>query len=370
MKSHRVRRVAVITGSRAEFGLLRSTMQAIRAHPDLSLQVVVTGMHLLRRFGHTVDDIRRDGWTIDAKIPMQKGDDGPLDQSEGLSRGVRGIARFLHAGASDVALVLGDRVEAIAGGLAAVAVHCPLAHIHGGDIAPGDLDDRFRGALTKLADVHFPATQAARRRIVRMDTPADRVICVGAPGLDDLRARIRCMDKKARPRSDRALVVQHPIGRSPRVEQRVMTAILCAVRRQNMSATVVYPNSDRGHSGIVEAIERHRSRKDVEVTTSLKRADYIDALIAAPLIIGNSSSGIIEAATAGTPAVNVGERQRGRERSGSSVVDCGESVAEIERAVEMARRKRPRLGAPSRYGDGQAGCRIADELASDLLDRF
>ncbi|MCH7705352.1 MAG: UDP-N-acetylglucosamine 2-epimerase, partial [Planctomycetes bacterium] len=150
-------------------------MEAINRHRRLELQLAVTGMHLLRGFGHTVNEIKRDGWRIDARVRMQRGNDDPLDQALGLSRGIAGLARFFDAARTDVVLVLGDRIEAMAAALAAVSTGRILGHIHGGDVAPGDFDDSMRHAISKLAHVHFAATRASARRLVRMGESPQRV---------------------------------------------------------------------------------------------------------------------------------------------------------------------------------------------------
>ena len=365
-----VRRVAVVTGTRAEDGLLRSPMEAVAKHPDLRLQLVVTGMHLLRKFGRTIDRIISDGWLIDARVKMQTGDDSPLDQAIGLSRGVRGIANYLEQGRTDIVVVLGDRIEAMAGALAAVTTGRLLAHIHGGDIAPGDFDDSLRHAVTKLAHLHLVATEAARKRLIRMGESPDRVHCVGAPGLDRL-VKLLKNRRGRKQHTGRALVVHHPCGRSTIRERRTMKMILQAVDEAGLNTTVVYPNSDRGHTGIIEAIESHRKHaKDGSMTVvrSLARDVYLDMLIEADVLIGNSSSGMIEAGTAGTPAVNVGPRQRGRQTGGNSVIHAEESAAAIREALTKALRKRPIIGAGTVYGDGTAGTRIADLLARVSLD--
>ncbi len=364
-----VRRVAVVTGTRAEYGLLRSTVAAISRRKRLSLQVVVTGMHLLRRFGHTIDDILRDGWPVDARIAMQRGDDSPLDQAAGLARGIEGIARFCDKAKTDIVVVLGDRIEALAGALAAVTTGRLLAHIHGGDLAPGDFDDSLRHAITKLAHLHLTATRSARRRIIRLGEPADRVHHVGAPGLDELAALVAQAkgNGSIRASTGRALILHHPCGRTPGHERRVMSSVLRAVDEAGLACTCIYPNSDRGHSGIIEAIEAHRRRANpaaFEVVRSLDRDTYLRRLIQADVLVGNSSSGIIEAATAGTPAVNIGPRQLGRERSGGTVIDADETVNSIRTAIRTARRKRPIMGKPTAYGDGTAGERIAKLLAA------
>ena len=363
------RRVAVITGTRAEYGVLQSTMQAVAGDPRLELQVVVTGMHLLREFGHTVDDIVRDGWHIGARVRMQAGRDGALDQAEGLARGIAGISRFFEAAKTDLVVVLGDRIEAMAGALAAVTTGRILAHIHGGDVAPGDFDDSLRHAITKLAHVHLAATRDAARRIIRMGESPNRVHVVGAPGLDRLRELLRSGRPPCRPRcSGRAfaLVVYHAWGRSPEIECRTMTAILRAVESAGLRRVILYPNTDRGHRGVLRAIEQHRRRArpdEVQICRSLPRDDYLHALLDAAVLIGNSSSGIIEAPLAGTPSINVGARQAGRLPGGPSVRQCSESPAALRAALRHALHKRPRSGGRSVYGDGRAGQHIARLLA-------
>ncbi len=369
----RIRRITVITGTRAEYGLLRSTMEAIQKRRSLRLQIVVTGMHLLRKFGNTVDEIVRDGWHVDARVRMQAGDDSPLDQATGLARGVSGIAKFLESADTDIVVVLGDRIEALAGALAGVTTGRLVAHIHGGDIARGDFDESLRHAITKLAHVHLTATRAAQRRVIRMGETSNRVHWVGAPGLDHL-IRLTGHVKGIKKRTGRALIVQHSAGRKPANERRVMTAVLNAVDKAGLTRTIVFPNSDRGHTGVIEAIEAHRRRSDngsVRIVRSYDRDTYLRTLIEADVLVGNSSSGIIEAAAAGTPSVNVGPRQHGRERSGRSVIDADESAASIGGAIRKALRKRPITGRPTVYGDGSAGPRIAEILADvPLSDRF
>jgi len=361
----RTRRVAVVTGSRADYGLLESTMRAVSARRALRLQVVVTGMHLLRRFGRTADEIMRDGWSIDARVKMQSGDDGPADQAEGLSRGVAGIARFIERAGTDVVVVLGDRIEAMAGALAGVTMGKLVAHIHGGDTAPGDFDEGLRHAITKLAHVHFVATQESLRRVVRMGEPPRRVHCVGAPGLDRL---IEIASGPVQPdaRPGRVLIVFHACGRPAASEARTMRRILRVAGELEMRQTIVYPNTDRGHAGIIEAIEAHAravGNGTVNVFRSLGRDTYLRLLLDSDLVMGNSSSGIIEAPAAGTPSVNIGTRQEGRTPGGPSVVNAGESASSIRAAVHAALRKNPRKMCGSPYGIGGAGGRIARVLA-------
>jgi len=363
--SKTARRVAVVTGSRSEYGLLRSTIRAVAAHPRLELRIIATGTHLLPKFGSTYREIVRDGWKIDAKVPMQRGDDGPLDQAEGLSRGVAGIAQQLQRLGADIVLVLGDRLEAMAGALAGVTTGRIVAHIHGGDVAPGDFDDSLRHAITKLAHVHLAATESAARRILQMGEPSTRVHVVGAPGLDRVR-ELRSSEFEVRSSKKTTLIVQHPCGRSAAVERRTMGNILRAVGAGGLDAVCIYPNSDRGHGGIVAAIKAHRKHVApgrFRVFRSLDQDSFLRRLMSADLLLGNSSSGMIEAASAGTPAVNVGDRQRGRECDARFVVQAKETEPSIRAAIREALALRPVMGQSGIYGDGRSGRRIAALLA-------
>ena len=374
-RKRHLRRIAVVTGTRAEFGLLGSTLRALRDHPKVQLQLVVTGTHLLTQFGRTEKQILGEGWSIDARVKMQTGRDDPLDQARGLARGVRGIAEFLEVADTDIVVVLGDRIEAMAGALAGVTTGRIVAHIHGGDVAAGDFDDALRHSITKLAHIHLAATRQAARRIVRMGEQPDHVHVVGAPGLDDLFTLIRNDEDASAVASQRrgrsnghpptAMIIHHPIGRAPAREERSMAAVMRAVRKCGFCADIVYPNSDRGHSGIMAAIRGAQTRArngQMRVCPALERPAFLRQLMAADLLVGNSSAGIIEAPIAGTPAVNVGSRQEGRLRAGPSVIDCGESARSIESAMIRAQRLRPRPGRTGCYGNGHAGVRIAEVL--------
>lgn len=369
----KLRRIAVITGTRAEYGLLRSTMMALKTHLNIELQLVVTGSHLVPRFGHTVDEIIADGWQINACVPMQHGDDGPLDQTEGLARGTAGIANFLHGSKTDIVVVLGDRIEALAGALAAITTGRVLAHIHGGDLAAGDFDDAIRHSITKLAHLHFPATAESSRRIVRMGEPEGRVFLVGAPGLDDIHRLIpsRARDSNSHEGRKQALVLQHPCGRNRQTEYKVMDTILAAAQAEHLDVTCLYPNTDRGHQGILDAIDAYSlgaKNGEFRVVPTMPRDEFLLAMHDTDVLVGNSSSGIIEAASIGTPAVNVGLRQAGRQVSGNAVIHCAESLSSIRAAIQRALRKRKTSHKSTPYGDGRAGERIAKTLARIPLD--
>ena len=180
------RRIMVVTGTRAEYGIFRPVLEAIDRHEKLELQLVVTGMHLLRKFGYTVKDILADGWRIDGKVRLQSQQDDILDQSRGLGRAITGLTNEYARLDSEIVLVMGDRLETFAAASAAAASGLPLAHIHGGDIALGIQDDAYRHAISKLAHLHFAASKGAKERLVRMGEDSWRVYRTGSPALDNL----------------------------------------------------------------------------------------------------------------------------------------------------------------------------------------
>ncbi len=370
------RRIAFVTGSRAEYGLLQPVMAAIRSDPRLELQLIVTGMHLVRRCGLTLREIVRDGWRIDARVPMQSGRDDRFEHARAASKGIAGIAKALNRLNSDVVVVLGDRVEALAGALAGMCTNRFVAHLHGGDVAVGYTDDAFRHAITKLAHFHFAATRDAARRIIRMGEDPRHVFVVGAPGLDGLAGRkpprAGWLQKRfGLPHEcNVALIIQHPVGRSPTAEQRVMENILAAVSDCDLSGIMLYPNTDPGYTGIVRVIRQTMQSRNADswaAVPSLSREEFWKCLQSCRVLVGNSSCGIIEAHSAGTVAVNVGPRQAGRLRSGPFVLDCGEQRGAVARAIRRALAIRVSGHKKNAYGSGRTGRIIARILASAAL---
>lgn len=374
-KGRRVRRIALVTGTRAEFGILTHVAEAVRRRPGFELQLVVTGMHLLKRFGRTIEQIRAAGWPIAANVRMQSGRDDPSEAPPAVGRGITRMARAFKRLDSDVVLVTGDRIEAFAAAAAAAVGQRVLVHLHGGDRALGITDDMLRNAITRLAHVHLAASRDAVQRLKRMGEAPWRIHRVGAPGLDAirfLRQRVRAEPRQARQclntllgelaATPYALIVHHPLSRPTRIERTTMERIFKAVRDCGLSGVVICPNSDPGHEGIFQAIERIEGRPGWRVFRSLPREHYLRVALAAAVLVGNSSSGIIESASLGINAVNVGSRQSGRLRCGPGVQDCGESATAIKVAIRRALHRRKPAHARSLYGDGRASERIADVL--------
>ena len=369
------RRVCFVTGPRAEFGLMRSTLEAIRAHPALELQLVVTGMHLDRRHGKSVDAIRGDGWTVDAVVPWRASSSNPAATAVATGKAMAGLAEAFERLRTDVVLVVGDRVEAFAAAAAGHVAQKIVAHVHGGDRALGQVDDALRHAITKLAHVHFPATAGSAERIVRLGEVKWRVHRVGSPGIDGIRASAASRGDVRRLVPDLAgpfaLVVQHPVDANPEVEHRRARLLHVATRQGGFERLVVIgPNNDPGSTGIVRYWNDHAGDAGVSYHPDLPRPVFLGLLRDAAVLVGNSSSGIIEAASFGTPVVNVGPRQDGRERSGN-VTDVPYGQSAIRRAVvAVYNGGRPRRWRGRNvYGGDGAGGRIADILGRmDLAD--
>jgi GDP/UDP-N,N'-diacetylbacillosamine 2-epimerase (hydrolysing) len=360
-------RVCFVTGTRAEFGLMRSTLRAIAARRELQLQILVTGMHLSKTHGHSIDQIRKDDWTIDAKVPWRG--------SQGASTGnaIAAISTTLDKLQSDVVLVVGDRVEAFAGATAGHLSRRIVAHVHGGDRAEGQVDDSLRHAITKLAHVHFPATNQSAERIAKLGEDRWRIHQVGSPGLDDIRTSgTPSRDLVSRypgiSRHQFALLVLHPTDATGSTEYARAARVLDAVRRAGLAQIVtIYPNSDPGGDQIIRCWQ-DRSRDMTHLLSDVPRADFIGLMRDCAVMVGNSSAGVIEAGALGTPVVNVGDRQRGRER-GKSVIDVKDTVADISRAVRkiVTGGRDGRTDKTHPYGGGgrggSAGRRIAGVLA-------
>ncbi|NLE29652.1 MAG: UDP-N-acetylglucosamine 2-epimerase (hydrolyzing) [Phycisphaerae bacterium] len=384
MSKRKKRHVCVLTGTRAEYGLLRSLMRAIQTRPELDLQVAVTGTHLLKAFGQSEMLIRQDGFSIDARIPMYRdGEDIRRELPASLGRVVDGLGQWLIDHESDFIVVLGDRVEALGGALAGLTANVPVVHLHGGEIAPGDMDDRIRFSISALASLHFVGTADAKRRLIRGGEPADRIFIMGALGLDEIfQAKKqfdaqRCRDFRNRlgigNDNPMMVLVQHPCAFGADQEREFMTQILRSIN--GFDGLIIGPNNDPGHSGIRQAIKRFLAEKNKTgrwgYVENIPREEYLLAVASADILMGNSSSGIIEANALGTAVVNIGPRQEGRERNGNAIFDCGYKEKDIRAALAKAMEFiRTHTIRPSRkFGQGLAGETVSKVLSKVSVSR-
>jgi UDP-hydrolysing UDP-N-acetyl-D-glucosamine 2-epimerase len=369
-----VLRLLAVTGSRADFGLWLPILDEVRRRsPAVEARLLVTAMHLDPRFGATVDEVRRSGNEIAGEVACTPPGDTRAEMAGAIGQAVIGMAPVLAAERPDWLLVLGDRGEQLGAALAALHVGVPVAHLHGGEVTRGAVDDTVRDLVSRIAHLHLVATEDAARRLAATGEEAWRIHRVGAPGLDRLReeaagdlAALR-MRHGLPPNGAYLLVVQHPetVGEERSADD--LGTTLQAVRSTGLPALVVYPNADAGGRAM---LDRLGAEPAIRAVPSLSRGDYATLLAGAAALVGNSSSGIIEAPLLGVPAVSVGERQEGRTR-GDNVIDVPADAEAIAAAIRRATDPafRGALSRTSPYGTGEAAPRILDVLEDTPRDR-
>ncbi len=342
-----MRRICIATGTRADWGLLSPIARALKARPDVELSIVATNMHVDPRYGATASEIEADGFTIAESFDITSGlDDSPLSRAIATGRATEGMARAIDRLRPDIIVVLGDRFEMLGIATAAALLRVPVAHIAGGEISEGAIDDSMRHAITKLSSLHLTATEPYRRRVINMGEDPARVINTGAIGVDNIVAGRDAITPAELTQSlggfhfppGSLLVTYHPATASDASVAAGCRALLEALDLfPDRQVIITYPNNDAGSESIIALIEAYgRARKErVRVVPSLGRRRYHAALALAGAVVGNSSSGIVEVPSMHIPTVDIGPRQRGR-IAGPSVIHCGESASEIAGAIGHA----------------------------------
>lgn len=338
------RRIAIVTGTRADYGLLRWLVAETDSDPSAELLLITTGTHNSSAFGKTVSEILADGYEpADHVDLLVDGDDKPaVAKSTGL--GVLGFTESFGRHQPDIVVLLGDRYEILAAATAAFLLGIPIAHIHGGEVTTGAQDDGIRHAVSKLASLHFVAAEPYRRRLVQLGEPPERIYVVGAPGLENFR-RLTLEDRSAFERRIGSalgrptfLLTYHPVTAAAEDAVEGLETV-CRILASYGDALILCTgsNADAGGRAINQRMEQLSQElgNKIRFDLSLGQLGYLSALIHADAVIGNSSSGVIEAPAAGTPTVNIGRRQEGR-LHGPSVIDCAPSEAAIREAVERA----------------------------------
>jgi GDP/UDP-N,N'-diacetylbacillosamine 2-epimerase (hydrolysing) len=363
-----VTRICVITGTRADYGLLRWVIRDLVEAPDVELQVLATGTHLSPEFGLTEREILNDKVRIDERVEMLVSADTPTGIAKSIGLGVIGFADAFARLEPGAILVLGDRFEIAAAALAATPARIPIAHVHGGERTEGLIDEAFRHAVTKMSHLHFVATEEYRRRVIQLGEAPDRVFFTGAPGLDgfkriDLPDRSAlCDDLALRQESPLAVLTYHPVTLSSAEPTDELEPILAALSRFEGTVIATYPNADTQGRQVIARLKQEAEARDgsFRLVASLGQARYLALLREAEFVIGNSSSGLIEAPSARTPTINVGDRQAGRVR-GETVVDVAADPEAISAAIAAVREPAFRdivNKATNPYGDGDASRRI------------
>lgn len=367
-----MRKVCYVSGTRADFGLMQSTLQAIHTHSELELSLIVTGMHLAPGYGDTVADIERAGLPVSIRVPLDMEPATGATMARNVGRMLTAFVDAFETLTPDVVLLLGDRGEMLAGALAAIHLNIPVVHIHGGERS-GTVDEPVRHAISKLSHWHCTATADAAERLVRMGERREQVFVTGAPGLDGLEALATVpratLLAQAGLRTDAplALMVYHPVLQEATAAGDEAGQIIDVLLAQGIQIVALLPNADAGSAAIRTALRARAHQPGMHVATHFPRAYFACWMAAADLMIGNSSAGIIEAATFGTPVINIGMRQNLRERN-ENVVDVP-AVAEVIAMAAAAALTRGRLARANVYGDGNSAQRIVALLADLPLDQ-
>ncbi|HWR34497.1 MAG TPA: UDP-N-acetylglucosamine 2-epimerase [Clostridia bacterium] len=374
-----MRKIAVVTVGRSDYGIYRPVLRRMAAMTGLDLRILVSGAHLLPEYGDTWRDIERDGFTIGRKIPMlESGKDDPKSVAKAMSAGLAGFAEAYESERPDLVLLLGDRYEMFSAAAAALPFKLPLAHIHGGEVTEGAIDEAMRHSISKMSHLHFVAAEVFCERLMRMGEEPWRITVSGAPGLDNLHELRLLSSEELKSRfgvnadAPFLLITFHPVTLEHEHAGTQFAELLAALEEQTCNLVFTYPNADTDNRAIIAAIQQfiatHRNGKAVQ---NLGTAGYFSMMSRALAMVGNSSSGILEATSFKLPVVNVGNRQRERLQA-RNVVNCGTVRGEIAQAIRMATSeefRRGLAGLVNPYGTGNATEKIVGVLSEVPLDQ-
>ena len=369
------RKICVVTTTRADYGLLYWLMKEINEDPDLELCVIASGMHLSSEFGMTVNAIENDGFRVARRIEMLLASDSESAIVKSMGVAMISLADSLKELGADIIVLLGDRFEIVPVALASVVFRIPLAHIHGGETSQGAIDEAFRHSVTKMASIHFPATDIYRNRILQMGENPDVTFNYGAPGLDNI-YRLTLLDRRELATvlqfaldGTVAVVTYHPVTTEEGTAQVQIDNLLAAIELSGISAIFTKANADADGSVINKRVGDfcRANPARFKLFDNLGQRNYLSCLKNLDLMLGNSSSGLIEAPSFEFPVVNIGDRQKGRIRS-RNVIDVGSSVKEIRDGIEKAlaptfRKELEGMENPyDKFRNGKTSERIKDKL--------
>lgn len=339
-----MKRIGIMTGTRAEYGLLKSLMQEINKDNDLELYLIVSGMHLSPEFGMTYKEIEEDGFEINAKVEMLLSSDSPAGISKSIGLGVIGFADEFQRADLDMLILLGDRYEALSAAISAMVMRIPIAHLHGGELTEGAIDEGIRHSITKMSYLHFTSTEQYRNRVIQLGENPERVFYVGALGVENIK-KINLMTKEELEKSihfeideNTVVVTYHPVTlENNTVEEQFLNLLKVFDRNPKIRMIFTKANADTNGRIVNELIDKYAAQNSERACAfmSLGQKRYLSALKYCRIVIGNSSSGIIEAPSFGKPIINIGDRQKGR-ICADSVINCGYTQQEIQQAMETA----------------------------------
>ncbi len=363
------RKICVVTGSRAEYGLLYWIMKEIQDDPNLVLQIIATGMHLSPEFGLTYQIIEQDGFKIDAKVEMLLSSDSPVGVAKSVGIGIIGFADALECLKPDILVLLGDRFEILAAAQAALVARIPIAHIAGGDVTEGAFDDAIRHSLTKMSHLHFVTNETAARRVCQLGENPEHVFNLGSPGIDQInRLPLLSREKLEQVldftlREKNLLITFHPVtlDSKPSADQFAELLKACNSLDKQVGLIFTKPNADPEGRIIIKLIDDFvATRTHAKAYTSMGQLNYLSTIAQVDAVVGNSSSGLYEVPSFKKPTVNIGDRQKGRIQA-SSVINCDPEASSIAQAIREALTK-DCSDSINPYGDGNASSRIVAVL--------
>jgi GDP/UDP-N,N'-diacetylbacillosamine 2-epimerase (hydrolysing) len=370
--------VCVVTGTRAEYGLLRWVMEGIEKSPSLNLQLVVTGMHLSPEFGLTVNEIKSDGFVVNRCVEMLVSSDTPTGITKSIGLGLTGFADVMMDLEPDLVLILGDRYEILAAAISAMIARVPLAHLHGGEATEGSIDEAIRHSITKMSHIHFVATDEYRNRVIQLGEQPDNVYQVGGLGIDNI-SNLELLDRKTLEESlgfqfkERNLLITfHPVTLESKSSQFQMAELLASLDDlEDTYLIFTMPNSDTDGRILFQQIEKFVSKhNNASVFTSLGQLKYLSCIAQVDAVIGNSSSGLTETPSFKKATINIGDRQRGRMKA-ASVIDCLPERSAILNTLEkiyLDEFQKKLKSVVNPYGEGGASKLILEILESANLD--
>ena len=371
-------KLAVITGSRAEYGLLRWILEYLKEDSEIDLQLIVTGMHLSHEFGYTVNEIINDGFTITKKVEMLLSSDTPTGISKSIGLGVISFSEVFEVIEPDLVLVLGDRFEIFSAATAAMIRNIPIAHIHGGESTEGLIDEAIRHSITKMSHIHFTSTEEYRKRVIQLGENPKNVFNYGAPGLDNIN-KINLLERKVtlsflELESDDKyfLITFHPVTLEKNSSKVDIEELLKAlIEFDSYKLVFTATNSDTDGRIILKTISDFvaKNKNRARLFYSLGQKKYLSTLKHAELLIGNSSSGIIETPSLFKPSINIGNRQKGRVKA-KSVIDSKQSLEAIKRSIKLGISKNFQKNLKdltNPYGKGDSSIKIVEQIKKLIL---
>ena len=335
------RKICVVTGSRAEYGLLRWVMEGVRETPGLSLQVIATGMHLSPEFGLTYREIEKDGFQIDRKVEMLLSSDTSTGLAKSMGLGLIGFGEVLQQLQPDLLLVLGDRFEIFSAVAAAMVARIPVAHLHGGESTEGAFDEAIRHSITKMSHLHFVAAEEYRKRVIQLGEHPDRVFLVGGLGIDNIK-KLKLLDRTALEESlgfkfgqKNLLITFHPVTLENSTSTQQMVELLASLELlEDTHLIFTMPNADTGSRVLTEMVKQFvANHANAHSYASLGQLRYLSCVQYVDGVVGNSSSGLAEVPSFGKGTINIGDRQRGRLKA-ESVLDCNPDRDSINEALQ------------------------------------